>query len=143
MTRQELQKIRAMIEKSAQSLSDDDALEAPVLFPAWAVGVTYAIGDRIDYDGKLYKCRQAHTSQEDYPPESTPALWKEVAKPGQGDSPDNPIPYGNNMELFSGKYYSQNEVVYLCFRDTGIPVYNNLADLVGLYVEVYVGEAEA
>ena len=41
-----------------------------------------------------------------------------------------------DMELFNGKYYSQSGVVYHCFRDTGTPVYNNLADLVGLYVEV-------
>ena len=143
MTRQQLQKIRAMIEKAAKSLDDTDALDAPVLFPAWAVGITYSIGDRIDYNGKLYKVVQAHTSQEDWTPDQTPALYTEVAKPGQGDSPDNPIPYNNNMELLSGKYYSQNDVVYLCFRDTGIPVYNNLSDLVGLYVEVYVGEAEA
>ena len=41
--------------------------------------------------------------------------------------------------LFEGKYYSQFDVVYICTRSTGVAVYNNLADLVGLYVEVYVG----
>lgn len=50
---------------------------------------------------------------------------------------DNPIPYNNNMELFEGKYYIQNGVTYICIRSTGTAVYNNLADLVGLYVEVY------
>ena len=40
------------------------------------------------------------------------------------------------MELVEGLYYSQNGVTYLCIRSTGVPVYNNLADLVHLYVEV-------
>ena len=45
-------------------------------------------------------------------------------------------PYDGNMELFAGLYYVQNGVTYLCNRNTGQPVYNALADLVGLYVEV-------
>lgn len=47
-----------------------------------------------------------------------------------------PIPYDGNMALESGKYYIQDDVVYLCNRDTGQPVYNALSELVGLYVEV-------
>ncbi len=82
--------------------------------------------------------RQAHTSQADWLPDSTPALYAEVAKPGQGDTPSNPIPYDGNMELVEGKYYSQSGVTYHCTRSTGIPVYNALADLVGIYVEVVV-----
>ena len=47
---------------------------------------------------------------------------------------EDAIPYTGNMALEQGKYYSQNGVTYLCTRDTGNPVYHNLADLVGLYV---------
>lgn len=137
MKRSELFKIREMIEKAAVSLGDDDAIEAAELFPLWAVGVSYSVGERVQYDGKLYKVVQAHTSQADWTPDITPALYSEVAAQGQGDTPDNPIQYNNNMELVKDKYYSQSGVVYICFRDTGIPVYNNLADLVGLYVNVY------
>ena len=128
--------LRPLIEKAAVSLSDSDALDAVELFPAYTLGVWYEAGFRFRYGGKLYKVLIAHTTQEDWEPDSTPSLYAEVAKPGEGDSPDNPIEYNNNMELFNGKYYSQNGVVYLCFRDTGVPVYNNLADLVGIYVEV-------
>ena len=137
MKRSELFKIREMIEKGSASLPDDDALEAVELFPSWAVGVAYSVGERVQYNGKLYKVGQAHTSQADWTPDKTPALFTEVAKGGQGDTPDNPIPYNNNMELVKDKYYSQFDVVYVCFRDTGIPVYNDLKDLVGLYVTVY------
>lgn len=83
MKRSELYKIRAMIEKAAVSLTDDDAIEAAELFPAWAVGTAYSADQRIRYGDKLYKCVQAHTSQADWKPDSTPALWAEVAKPGE------------------------------------------------------------
>ena len=135
----ELYKYRAYIEKGATSLTDTDALDAVALFPAWAVGVYYEADTRLRRNDKLYKVLQAHTSQADWLPEDTPALYTEVAAPGQGDTPDNPIPYNNNMELVKDKYYSQSGVVYICFRDTGIPVYNDLKDLVGLYVNVWEG----
>ena len=76
-------KIRAMIEKASASLPDEDALEAVELFPTWMSETSYAVGVRIRYGGKLYRCEQAHTSQADWTPDKTPALWTEVAKPGE------------------------------------------------------------
>ena len=136
ITKEKARQLRAMIVKAAVSLSDTDALQAKELFDLWAVGMEYAEGARFRYDGTLYKARQAHTSQADWTPDIATSLYEEVAEPGQGDTADNPIPYNNNMELFEGKYYSQNGVVYVCTRSTGIAVYNNLADLVGIYVAV-------
>ena len=72
-----------MIEKASASLPDEDALEAVELFPAWQTGISYAVGIRVRYGEKLYKCVQAHTSQADWTPDKTPALWTEVAKPGE------------------------------------------------------------
>jgi hypothetical protein len=83
MKRSELFKIREMIEKASASLPDADAIEAAELFPAWAVGVAYSVGERVQYDGKLYKVVQAHTSQADWTPPTVPALFTEVAKPGE------------------------------------------------------------
>ena len=82
MKREKAYKLREMIEKAAVSLSDGDSLEAVELFPVWAVGVEYAVGVRIRYLGKLYKVVQAHTSQIDWTPDATPALYVEVAEPG-------------------------------------------------------------
>ena len=141
MTRREAEMYRRHINTVVDELTDEAALDVVDLFLPWLEGAEYAAGDRRKYDGKLYRCEQAHTSQAEWTPDKTPALWTEVAKPGQGDTPDNPIPYNNNMELVKGKYYSQGGVVYVCFRDTGVPVYNNLADLVGLYVTVWEEEA--
>lgn len=142
MDRKHVDKLGELVHKAACSLSDADALEGIEMFPNWKPYTFYAtIGERLRHEGKLYKVRQPHTSSDLYAPGSTgsEALYAEVEKPGQGDTPDNPIPYNNNMELIESKYYSQNDVVYICTRSTGVPVYNNLADLVGLYVEVYVG----
>lgn len=129
--------LRRLIVRATESLSDDDALKAMELFDSWQPDTEYKIGKRLRYAGKLYRVRQAHTSQVQYPPTIVPALYEEVAEPGQGDTPDNPIPYNNNMALEEGKYYSQYGVVYICFRDTGVAVYNDLSALVDLYVRVY------
>ena len=71
--------LRELIVKAAISLSDEDALEGIELFPAWESGKAYAVGDRIRYIDTLYKCVQAHTSQDDWTPDITPALWTEVS----------------------------------------------------------------
>lgn len=75
-------KMREHIEKAAASLNDTEALETPELFPVWAVGVAYLVTERVRYDGVLYRCEQAHTSQEGWEPGQVQALWTEVAEPG-------------------------------------------------------------
>ena len=72
------------------------------------------------------------------PSTATESLWEEICESHAGTMAD-PIPYSGNMALESGKYYIQYDVVYLCNRDTGQPVYNALSELVGLYVEVING----
>ena len=84
MTPQEkARQLRPLIEKAAESLSDDDALEAVELFPAWTTDTSYTVDERVSYADKLYRCVQSHTSQADWTPDATPALWTEVAKPGE------------------------------------------------------------
>lgn len=83
ISRAKAHQLRAMIEKASVSLDDSDALEAVELFPMWVVGVDYTEGKRVRYGEKLYRCEQSHTSQADWTPPSVPALWTEVAKPGE------------------------------------------------------------
>ncbi len=83
MKREHAYKLREMMHKAALSLDDGDALEAVELFPVWQSGKAYAADDRIRYGEKLYRCVQAHTSQADWTPDATSALWTEVAKPGE------------------------------------------------------------
>lgn len=135
-----LLKLRRMIIQASESLTDAEAYDVYELFERWIPDRTYNAGKRIQYDGKLWRVRQDHTAQAQYPPSIyTAALYEEIAAPGQGDTPDNPIRYNNNMELIESKYYEQFNVVYVCIRSTGVAVYNDLKDLVGIYVEVYQG----
>lgn len=82
MTREKAYKLRALIVKAAESLPDDAALEGVELFEPWAVDTAYVMGQRIRYVDKLYRCEQGHTSQADWTPDLTPAMWTEVAEPG-------------------------------------------------------------
>ena len=75
MTRGKAKQLRALIEALSASLSDETALTGVELFPPWSVGKSYATGDRVQYEGTLYKCVQAHTSQADWTPPVTPSLW--------------------------------------------------------------------
>ena len=71
--------LRAMIEKASLSLTDEDALQAVELYPAWVTDTAYTVDERIRYNSTLYRCVQSHTSQSDWTPDATPALWTVVS----------------------------------------------------------------
>ena len=75
--------LRKYIEVASTFLTDTEALEAVELFPNWQTGTAYKVGIRVRYNGQLYRCEQAHTSQADWTPDATPALWTAVAEPGE------------------------------------------------------------
>ena len=123
----------------AQSLEDAQALTVKAIYPQWAevIGQTAKQGFKFLYGDALYKVIQPDglTIQEQYiPGEGTESLYAVINETNAGTQED-PIPYAGNMALENGKYYSQDGVIYLCNRDTEIPVYQDLKDLVGLYVE--------
>ena len=123
---------------NTMSLTDSDALAVKSVYPDWGtlIGKTVKKDEKMQYDGKLWKVLQEHTVQEQWKPGTgTESLYTEIVESAAGTE-DDPIPYDNNMELEQGKYYSQDGEVYLCVRDTEIPVYNPLKDLVGIYVEL-------
>lgn len=109
--------LRPIIEQAAVSLSDGEAASVPELITAWAYPVDYAEGDRRSYGGKVHKCRQAHTSQADWTPDKTPALWAVIDAEHAGTQND-PIPAARGMEYEYGKYYLDGEdgKTYLCER---------------------------
>lgn len=72
--------LRKMIEKSATYLSDNDALEAVELYPMWAVNTAYTADERIRHEDILYRCVQAHTSQEGWEPPNVDE-WPEWIQP--------------------------------------------------------------
>lgn len=128
-----------MLTVNTMSLTDNDALSVKSVYPEWEtlIGKEVKQGDKMQCDGRLWKVLQQHTVQEQWRPGTgTESLYTEIVETASGTA-DDPIPYNNNMELEQGKYYSQDGVTYLCTRNTEIPVYQPLADLVGIYVELY------
>ena len=75
--------LRPMIVKAAKSLDDTDALEAIELFERWQIGMDLVVDQRVSYDENLYRVVQPHTAQAGWEPDKTPALFTEVAKPGE------------------------------------------------------------
>lgn len=63
------------IAKAVENLDDSASEEVTDLFPYWDTDINYTIGDRRQFDGLLYRCVQAHTSQPDWTPPAVPALW--------------------------------------------------------------------
>lgn len=136
--------LRPVMEQAAQSLEDAVALTAVELFPQWKAlveeGRKVLRGFRFQYGGKLWRTEQPeYTFVAHYVPgeQGTESLFSKVDETHAGTYED-PIPYDGNMEIFEGLYYKQNGVKYLCIRDSGIPLYNDLASLVDIYVEVAV-----
>lgn len=79
MKQSEAYKYRRHISAVIADLDDEAALDVADLFLPWRSGETYAVGDRRRYHEKLYRCEQAHTSQSDWTPDLTPALWTEIS----------------------------------------------------------------
>ena len=127
---------RMLITQQINTLTVDDntALRMVAFYPEWAENTEYTAEYKVQRNGKLWRCRQAHTSQTGWEPENAASLWTEICESHAGTL-DDPIPYSGNMALESGKYYMQDGKIYRCIRDTGNPVYNALSELVGLYVE--------
>lgn len=118
---EEARALRPLIEKAAASLPDEDALHGVKLFPAWAAGVDYEADQRVRYEDKLYRCVQAHTSQDGWEPPAVPALWTEVAKPGE--IPVWKQPTGAQDAYMTGDkvwYPDKNTTVYVSLIDNNV-----------------------
>lgn len=117
ITPQRAAELRPVIEVAAVSLPDGEAAAAVELFPKWEYPHDYAASDRTADGGKLYKCQQAHTSQESWKPSTTPALWVVVDVTHAGTQ-DDPIPAARGMEYTYGLYYldSEDGKTYKCER---------------------------
>ena len=114
MTRGKAKQLRQLIEQLAVTLDDETALTGVELFPAWAVGKVYAVGDRVQHDGTLYKCAQAHTSQADWTPDATQALWVVVSIE---EFPEWVQPTGAHDAYNTGDKVSYNGQQYICTID--------------------------
>lgn len=126
--------------QNINSLSVDDAtsLKMKQYHPTFdeIIGQTVKQGFKFLYGDDLYKTRQQEmTIDAQYPPSiHTAALYEIINEQYDGTEYD-PIPYKSNMELEKGKYYTQYNVLYICTSGTGQAVYDDLKDLIHIFVE--------
>lgn len=141
MKREKAYAIIDAIKSLRETLTDELALNYVVLFPDWTVDKELNVGDRIEYEGKLYKVVQAHTTQESWKPDLTPSLFEPIDVVNEGTLA-NPIVAAAGMCYFKDKYYldETNGKIYLCIRDdsngNGTVLHFMPSALVGVYFEV-------
>ena len=118
MNRAKFNAFIASIKAARKKMPDEDTLDIMDFFPEWAVGVQYDINDKVRHNGKLYKVVQAHTSQVDWTPDVTPALYTEIAKPGE-------IPVWRQPTGAQDAYAKGDRVHYPTAED---PIYESTVD---------------
>lgn len=97
---------------SLMSISDEVAEKIPEVFPAWdGSGKQYKTGDRVQYNGILYKVLQGHTSQSTWTPTDAPSLFAKVltsttGEPQEWQQPDSTNAYKiGDRVIYNGKVY--------------------------------------
>lgn len=118
-------------------ISNEEALDYMAIIYPWDyyLDKTLEVGMLVVYEDKPWRVRQTHAPLEIYPPSlATASLYEAIDKEHSG-TPEDPIPYTPPMEVFEGKYYTQNGVAYRCTRNSEVALTHSLSALVGLYVE--------
>ena len=88
MTKSEAKALISALVTLREKATDEQALTAPALYPAWRSGVYYEVGIRVLYNGILYKVLTAHTSQDDWTPDAAPSLFAKVLIPDETIVPE-------------------------------------------------------
>ena len=89
------------------TIDEVTATEHVDVFEQWVYPKAYSVGKIVQDGGKLYKCVQAHTSQADWPPADTPALWNKIGDPTE-EYPEWSQPLGAHDAYPLGAKVSQN-----------------------------------
>lgn len=96
--------LRSAMDGVGAVLTDEQAATYKLLYPKWSGNsVAYATGDRLQYDGALYKCLQAHTSQDGWTPTAAPSLWAKVLIPDPETIPEWVQPDSTNPYMAGDK----------------------------------------
>lgn len=134
--------IRSAMDAAGAVLTDAEALACKAIYYQWKDLVEAEFvaekGYRFLHGEALYRVEQpTYTFVAHYVPGAagTESLFSRIDETHSGTA-DDPIPYEGNMEIFKDLYYMQHGVLYMCIRSSGQPLYHDLANLVGNYVEV-------
>lgn len=111
--------VKKMLSSDAETLSDEDAVSVAALFPTWSsrVGDEIAVGERVWYNGKLYKVIQAHTVQSEWTPDAAQSLFTEISV---AEWPDFVQPTGSEDAYMTGDRVTYNGERYICTMDYNV-----------------------
>lgn len=109
--------LRKKLDLATSYLDDEQAESVTELFPQWESGTAYAVGDRRQYDGLLYRCVQAHTSQDDWTPPAVPALW---VRTSTEEWPEWIQPTGAHDAYNKGDKVLHNDKHWICTMDVNV-----------------------
>lgn len=101
------------------SIDETTATEHTDCFAEWVAGVAYTVGNIRRYDEQLYKCVQAHTSQEDWTPDSSASLWSKIGDPTV-EFPEWSQPIGAHDAYNKGDNVSYNGKHYVSTVDANV-----------------------
>ena len=120
---------------SAAGNTDERAYAVKTLYDCWAdipVGTMLPAGKIVLHsDGVLYRVKegQRHGKQATWAPDVSPSLFTPIPKASETGTQDNPITWVEGMESEEGKYYTDEDVLYLCIESSGIGLYGKPKDL--------------
>lgn len=103
MTRAEAEAVIAALVQLREMVTDEQALSVPSLYPAWRSGVEYTSEKRVLYNAVLYKVLQAHTSQDDWTPDTAVSLFAKVLIPDETVIPEWVQPESTNPYMAGDK----------------------------------------
>ena len=107
----------AFMRAARLTVDDETALTGKELYPVWAENTSVSVNDRYQYNDKLYKCVQAHTTQADWTPNVTPALWVEVSL---DEFPDWKQPAGAHDAYAKGDKVKHNDKKWESTADANV-----------------------
>jgi hypothetical protein len=122
---QAAEQFRKALQMFAASLDDEKAMEVATIYDPWQIGKVYAVGDFVTYgensvgDPQLYKVVQAHTSQADWKPDITPALYVAIGLDEQG-YPIWSQPTGAHDAYNKGDIVDYNGTLYRSLNDGNV-----------------------
>ena len=103
----------------AGSIDVATAAEHAELFAEWSYPVAYKVGQIRRYGGKLYRCVQAHNSQEDWTPEAAASMWAITADPAE-EWPAWSQPIGAHDAYGAGAKVSHHEKHWVSDMDGNV-----------------------
>ena len=136
--------VKMAIKQARQITDDQEALAVKCLYKNWSkqLGRELTVGEYVQHGDRLYRVLTTHVAQANWEPGvGTESLFVIVDKTHAGTKEDA-IPWSNNMECEEGKYYSEDGVIYLCIRASGIALQCKIVDVLGNYFQLAEGEVE-